>query len=75
MSKYFDAHGTEIHAGDILRHIETGELETVYACGDNDLGFNATNHNCPNATREEAYPLYQFHLNEYEVAHKIKEEN
>ena len=74
MKKYYDKNGTLIKAGDTLRHVETNELEVVYACGDNDLGFNATNHSSPNATRDEAYPLFQFNLDEYEIVHNIKED-
>lgn len=75
MKKYVDAHGVEIHAGDTLRHIETNELEVVFKCGEDDLGFNATNHNSPYVTHEEAYPLYQFNLDEYEIVHTNTKED
>lgn len=40
--KYFDSQEREIGAGMVLVH-EEGEEQEVFACGDDDLGFSASN--------------------------------
>lgn len=70
MKPYFDKHGERILPGMKIRHND-GEVEEIFECGDNDLGIDATNHNCPHVTREVCYPLSSFNLSEWEV---VKEE-
>lgn len=66
--RYFDKNGKEIKAGMTLKH-EDGSLELVYACGEDDLGFNASNLAWLKRTgqAQEFYPLYQFSLTEWEI--------
>lgn len=60
--EYFDKYGVEITAGSTIK-IADNEPELVYACGDDDLGVNASNEaylrNHPEAERE-FYPLSEF---------------
>ena len=61
--RYYDKHGTEIHAGMLLRHDDgTTErvLEGVNSSGDITLGFEAS--------ASEIYPLSEFNLREWEIA-------
>lgn len=66
---YKDKNGNVIEAGMTLRH-DDGELQKVYECGNNDLGFNATNEEFmeiySNMWRQ-CYPLHQFDLSEWEI--------
>lgn len=66
---YLDSKGYEIEAGMVLVH-EDGEEQEVFACGDDDLGFNASNPDFlrahPEATRQY-YPLYQFNTREWKI--------
>ena len=40
--RYFDRNGTEIRAG-VFLNMEDGSIEQVYACGEDNLGINASN--------------------------------
>lgn len=66
---YKDSNGNEIKAGMVLVH-EDGEEQVVFACGDDDLGFNASNPDFlkahPEAPRQY-YPLYQFDTTEWTI--------
>lgn len=47
--RWFDCNGVELHDGDIIRDVDSGEQETVYAChpvgrpDEESLGVNASN--------------------------------
>lgn len=47
--RWFDRNGVELHQGDIVRDVNTGEEELVYSCysadyaGIESLGINASN--------------------------------
>ena len=69
MKKYEDKYGEIIREGDVIRH-DDGDVETIYACGDNDLGISATNPDYLKAHPEaelEFYPLSEFDLSEWEI--------
>ena len=55
---YFDKNGKQIKKGDTIRH-DSGELEKVFACGDDNLGVRANDYEC--------YPLSEFDMREWEV--------
>lgn len=65
--RYFDRNGTEIKAGMFL-HMEDGSIEQVYACGEDNLGINASNEEylrrqgLDSDYYREYYPLSQFDL-------------
>ena len=74
---YFDKNREEIQAGMTLRG-PSGELETVYECGDElgniNLGFMATNPQFLKYHPDwpvEYYPLYQFELDEWEIVKEV----
>lgn len=41
--RYFDMNGAEIHAGDFIRNVDTGEIQEVYLGEHRQLGTDATN--------------------------------
>ena len=65
---YYDKSKNEIKANMILRH-DDETLHKVYASANNDdeLGFNAANHNFTGNAYEEIRSLSEFNLNEYEL--------
>lgn len=75
-ARYRDQHGRPIKAGDKLIYVIDGTVEEVFACGDDDLGVNASNPDYlaanPNAP-EECYPLHQFDLRDWRVLRKGEE--
>lgn len=66
---YKDKNGIGIREGMKIAHKDEKKPELVYACGDNDLGINASNekfleiHN----TDREFYPLCIFDLKDWEI--------
>lgn len=67
--RYFDKNGKEILVGNIIRH-NNGEEEKIYACGDGNLGVNASTKKYLEENGEsarECYPLQEFDLHEWEV--------
>lgn len=73
--KYYDKNGEEIKAGYTIKH-KDGDTEKVYACGDNNLGVNASNMNSPSWNGiQECYPLTEFDLSEWEIVERGKEIN
>lgn len=67
MKKYFDKNGKEINVGDTIKHID-GDVEKIYACGDGDLGVNATKEDHPSFDGiGQCYPLSEFDLSEWEI--------
>lgn len=74
--RYYDKNGTLVKPGDRLFFDEDGSTEEVLLCENSysdkeyELGINATNPDYlkhhPDA-KLEAYPLYQFDHNHYEV--------
>ncbi|MCM1322975.1 MAG: hypothetical protein NC218_02215 [Acetobacter sp.] len=67
--RYFDKNGKEILEGTTIRH-DNGETELIYACGDGDLGVNASTKKYIEENGEsarECYPLTQFDLHEWEI--------
>lgn len=62
--KYYDKNNELIKVGMKLRHNE-GDVEEVISCGENNLGFNASNRKAGFAG--EAYPLTEFSLSEWEI--------
>lgn len=65
---YSDKNGEQIKAGMKIRHIN-GDVELVYACGEDDLGVNASNENWSGFSEylRQFYPLYQFNTREWEI--------
>lgn len=69
MLRWYDCHGVELHEGDIVRDIDSGKEEPVYACHPKgypeelNLGLNASNEkwleNHPDWPRE-VYPFNNF---------------
>ncbi|MNW32234.1 hypothetical protein D3C74_91740 [compost metagenome] len=71
---YNDKNNNEIKAGMKLKH-DDGEVQEVLPCGEDDLGFNASNEAFLKAHPEAArqyYPLYQFNLKEWEIVDETK---
>lgn len=68
-AEYYDKHGVRIKENDMIS-IAGDEPEKVYACGEGDLGINASNEaylkNHPDA-RTEYYLLSNFDLNDIEI--------
>lgn len=71
--KYFDKNKKEIKVGMKIKHND-GDIEKVYACGDDDLGVNASNevwldrhYGEDKEAYREFYPLSQFSLKEWEI--------
>lgn len=58
--RYKDKHGKSIRAGMFLRH-NSGTIERVVACGEDDLGFVASKDGA------ECYPLSEFNMAEWEI--------
>lgn len=71
--EYKDKHGNIIKEFDTIRH-DDGDSEVVYACGDNDLGVQATNPEFLKHHPEadiEYYPLSEFDLSEWEIVEPL----
>lgn len=67
MKKYFDKNGDEIKVGNKIQH-DNGEIEQIFACGDNDLGVNASRENSPCFDGiGQCYPLSEFDLSEWKI--------
>jgi len=70
-AKYYDMSGRPIKVGDTLIHGVTGEVETVYAGTDGEIGFNATNpefiSNLIGYAVGEIYPLHNFRMKEWKI--------
>ena len=66
--EYRDKNGDLIQEGMTIRH-DDGDTELVYACGEDDLGVNASNENRPDFCEclRECYPLSQFSMKEWEI--------
>lgn len=68
-ARWFDRNGVELHEGDTIVDVDSGQEELVYAChpedypDDESLGINASNEewlkNHPDCTRE-IYPFSNF---------------
>lgn len=84
MKTYFDKNGKVINVGDFIQYDNENEIHKIYACGDHELGINASNiaylRNHPYASHQEFYPLPE-HSHQYSVViptldqiNKLKEE-
>lgn len=64
--RWFDRNGVELHDGDIVRDINSGEEERVYACHPSDdpdslsLGLNASNEKFLELHPEWSREIYPF---------------
>lgn len=65
---YFDKHGEKIEAGMTLRH-DSGETWDIMQTTNRDTGEEDLGMAC---NEGEAYPLWQFNLNEWEIVHEAK---